>query len=415
MAILAKKPVEFTKFSGLRNNTAPERFGLDDLRAAINADVDDSGRIATRAGFTSRLAGDSHSLWCDNQEPCLVVQGTTLKRVRQTGAGSYQLDTLRTGLTNGARLSYWRVNDRVFYVNSHETGVIQGFASRSFGLVNPIGQPVAAAIGGLLPIGRYQYALTYLRSDGQESGTGTAGTIDLMGRGGIRFSSIPVSSDPSVVSKAIYITATNGEMMYRALVIANSVTSANYMNAGLDLRLKLTTQLGEPAPAGHIVSWFRGRTLVAEGPALWYSAPYRYELFMLGKAHKTMPADITMVAPVEDGVFISADMTYFASGVSPEDWVLRAVASYPAIPGTLSYVPVEGGYVGDGLPGRVAVWASTRGHCVGTNGGSFKNMTEGRFSYPTAQRGAGILRQVNGFNQYLAVLEGTGTSNNAQS
>jgi hypothetical protein len=90
---------------------------------------------------------------------------------------------------------------------------------------------------------------------------------------------------------------------------------------------------------------------------------------------------------------------------------IRVVAAYPAIPGTLAYE--QGEYIGDGIAGRTAYWTSPRGHCVGTNGGSFKNLTESRFSMPTGQRGCGIVRQTNGINQFLAIVEGSGAPNNA--
>jgi hypothetical protein len=410
MAKYAQEPVELSKFAGLRNNTPAENFSPEDLQVAINADIDNDQGIMRRAGYTERVAGNHHSLW-SKDDVALVAIGATLKRLRATSATAYALDTLRSDLTTGARLSYWMVNGQVYYTNGHQSGVITQGVNRTFGLTPPIGQPIATAIGGGLPAGRYQYALTYLRNDGQESGTGLAGTIDLTGQAGIGFSSIPVSGDPTVAEKAVYLTATNGEVMYRAMTIANTDTTASYRNTGYDLRLPLNTQFGQPAPVGNLVAWYRGRMLVAQGPALWYSVPYRYELFMLGKAFLPFEADINLLAPVEDGVFVGADQTYFMSGQSPETFGRRIVAGYGATPGTLAYE--QGDYLGDGVAGRVAYWASPRGHCVGTNGGSFKNITEARYSYPTAPRGAGIVRQVNGINQYLAILEGTGIANNA--
>lgn len=409
MAAYTREPVLFNKFAGIRNNADPANFGPADLQAAPNCDIDNEQAIASRRGYALELAGAYHSLW-SKDDVCLVAAGTALKRVRAAGA-SYAMDTLRSDLTAGARLSYWMVNGQVYYCNGHETGVVKMGVNRSFGLAQPIAQPVAAAIGGGLPTGRYQYALTYLRDDGQESGTGTTGTVDLTGTSGIGFSNIPVSADPTVTAKCIYITATDGEVLYRALTIANAATTAAYRNEGYDLRLLLNTQLGRPAPVGHMVAWYRGRMLIAQGPFLWYSMPYRYELFMLGRAFLPFEADINLLAPVEDGVFVGADKTYFLSGQSPELFASRVVAGYPAIPGTLAYE--QGDYLADGVAGRTAYWASARGHCVGTAGGSFKNITESRYSYPSAPRGAGIVRQTDGVNQYLAVLEGAGVANNA--
>lgn len=421
MSSYSRQPVVFTKFAGKRNDISPENFAPSDLEEGLNVDIDSvMGGLSTRDGQTLRNAGAYHSLW-SKDDVCLIASGTQLKNVRTLGAGSYALDVLRSDLTAGARLSYWMVNGQVYYCNGHETGVVKRGANRTFGLAQPTGQPVAAPIGGGLPAGRYQYAVTYLRDDGQESGTGLAGTIDLGNpltpagpsafASGIGFSMIPVSADPTVIAKAIYITPTNGEVLYRAMVISAAATTAQYRNAGYDLRLPLNTQFGRPVPVGHMVAWYRGRMLMAQGSVIWYSLPYRYEMFMLRKAFLPFEADINLLAPVEDGVFVGADKTYFLQGLAPETFQSRVVAGYPAIPGTLAYE--QGDYLGDGVAGRAAYWASPRGHCVGTNGGSFKNITESRFSYPIGQRGAGIVRQVRGNNQYLAVLEGDGPANNA--
>lgn len=414
MSRFSEEPFVYSKFSGIRNNTPAENFAPEDLQAAVNCDVDNDQGIMTRNGQILRNAGTYHSLspdWIATRGTCLLVDGTTLKRLRATSATAYAMDTVRTGLTSGARLSQWLVNDCIYWCNGFETGVVQAGIARTFGIAPPSSQPVAAAIGGGLPAGRYRYAMTFLRNDGQESGTGLAATIDLTGQGGIGFSQIPVSDDPTVTDKAIYVTATNGEVMYQAIVIPNTDTTVNYLNAGYDLRLPLNTQFGCAAPIGHMLAWFKGKMIVAQGNVLWPSVSGRYELFMLDKEFLELESEINMLAPVEDGIFIGADRTYFMSGLWNGVPIRTVVAGYPAIPGTLAYE--QGDYVGDGIAGRVAYWSSPRGHCIGANGGQFKNITESRYSFPSGQRGAGIVRQSQGINQYLAVIEGTGVANNA--
>jgi len=416
MGVRTDKSAEFKEFAGLRNNTTADRMTPADLQAAVNVDIDDAGRISRRRGTTLRLAGATHSLWADGRgQNCLAVQGTNLLRVRAAGAGAYATDTLRTDLTPGARMACWGLNGLAYYMNGHQAGVVQEGASRTLGLACPSTQPAAAPIGGNLRAGRYQYAVTFLRRDGQESGTYHAAAIDLATTTGIRFTGIPVSADPTVIARVIYLTAWNGEVLYRALTLNSTVATADYQGDGTDLRVQLATQFGEPAPIGHALACFRGHLLVAQGPNLFYSHPYRYELFPLGRAFIPFPADITLLAPVEDGVFVSADQTYFLSGASPSEWVLQTVAGYQAIPGTQSYRRAEGGTVGEGegLSVQTVFWASNRGHCMGGNGGSFTNMTDARYSYPGAARGAGIVREVNGINQFLSVLEGTGVASNA--
>src|SRR5450759_1304351 len=105
----AQDPVVFSKFGGIRNNTPAENFALSDLQAAVNCDVDNDEGIMTRGGQTLRLSGAYHSLW-SRDDVCLIADGASLKRVRVTGPGTYALDTVRSDLTIGARLSYWMVN-----------------------------------------------------------------------------------------------------------------------------------------------------------------------------------------------------------------------------------------------------------------------------------------------------------------
>jgi hypothetical protein len=417
MASLTQEPVVFNKFAGLRNDTDPANFEIGDLVDATNCDVDNAARIAVRSGQVKRLTGSYHSLWARG-DLCLVVSGTTLFSVIASGT-TYTAIPLRDGLTAGARLSYWPLVDRVYYCNAFETGCVQNGANRTWGIVPPKGQPIASAIGGGLLAGRYQYAVTFLRGDGQESGTPIAGQVQLPTGGGIYFSSIPVSADPGVTAKLIYISNPNGEVCYKALLIANADTTAAYMNAGLDLRLPLSTQFGQPAPAGHMCAWHLGRMLDAVGPNVMYSEAFKYELFMPDTSFLPFDADINLLAPVNDGVYIGADSTFFYEGQLPPahskikgaEYKLNIVAPYGAIPGTLAYE--DGAYVGQGIPGVTAYWSSPRGHCVGTDKGSFKNLTESRYSIASGQRGGAIVRQSKGMNQYLAVIEGSGLPNNA--
>ena len=57
--------VTYVAFNGLRNDVSSERFDIGDLEVADNIDIDKTGRIARRAGYTSVTAGAAHSLWAD--------------------------------------------------------------------------------------------------------------------------------------------------------------------------------------------------------------------------------------------------------------------------------------------------------------------------------------------------------------
>ncbi len=231
--------MEIRNFKGLRNTTSPERFKPQDLAVAYDIELDDTGRILSRQGQTLKNPAALHSLFASNAA-AIVMEGSTLKAVER----DFSLTTIAT-LSNSNRLSADTYNDTIYLSNGTDTGRLVGRTFREWGVVPPTDQPAASVTTGALPTGRYLYALTYLRADGYESGTGISGVIDLAVAGGIHFYNIPVSSNEEVTDKVLYISSTNGEQMFKAAIIDNSVTNADYRGTGLDFTIPLTTQFAQ--------------------------------------------------------------------------------------------------------------------------------------------------------------------------
>src|SRR6185503_16678557 len=122
--------VSYTKFSGLRNDVSPERFEPGDLDVALNVDIDKTGRLARRAGFApTAVTGATHSLWANPQgTQAFFAQGAQLYQLQQAGAG-YTSTLLKT-LTHAERISFEQVNERVYFSNGADTGVIEQGAVR---------------------------------------------------------------------------------------------------------------------------------------------------------------------------------------------------------------------------------------------------------------------------------------------
>lgn len=400
-----KDVVSFDRFLGLRNNVGAESFGPGDLDAALNVDITDELRVQRRNGHGDPiLVGDYHSLWSDGNT-ALVVSGTTLYEITPTLA----IRIVRTGLTAGRRMYYSSLTARVFYSNDVETGVFQNSASRTWGIVPPAHQPTASVMGGDLRAGRYQFAVTYLRTDGQESGTGHAGLIELTTPSGIAFTDIPVSSDPDVSFKCIYISPVDGGLMYRLLTLPNAATVASYSTERIGT-IPLKTQFLTAAPAGRHVAVLGAHSLVADRNFLRYSEPYAMELF---DPRRTVTTEkrITLVAPMENGLYLGTESeVVWLDGLDPVKWTFRRVAAYGAIPGTLAYT--EAANIGEAGDGVAMMVASTRGLCVGLPGGTFRNVTRERFNYPVQDEGAGIVRENGGSIQYLVTMKGTERSAN---
>jgi len=395
---------EYAKFDGMRNTVPLEQFGLEDLEAGTNVDIDDAKRATRRKGCAAALMGGNFtSLWNDPNQMLAISGGSTLVRVLPDYA------VLRAGLTPGLDMAFTYVADRVFYSNRIETGIIRAGRSRTWGLEVPPEQPIASAIGGVLPAGRYQFAVTYLRSDSQESGTLAAGSIDLLSDGGVRLDSIASSSDPDVAAKVVYCSKWNDDTLFRAGIIPPSATRFNYQLQGTGT-VQLITQHLRPAPAGQIVDNFNGgRTLVAVGNVLYYSEPYSLELFDLRKNY-TFESEITLLVGLDNGAYLGTDdQVIWMAGKVPETWDHDQRLAYGAILGASTRCSRDMILEGGGNK-PCAVFMTTRGLCVGDEGGNVTNLTQDRFLPPIQPRGSIVVRQHRGMIQALAAMRGGETA-----
>jgi hypothetical protein len=396
--------VVYREFTGLRNDVAPERFDPTDLEVATNVDIDKSKRIARRDGYTKRNVSPAHSLW-GSDDLGLFVSGTSLLQLRT----DFSSTTVRTGLTLGNRMSYCQVAGRTYFSNSAETGIFESGAARSWGLPIPTALSVTD-IGGTLPAGIYQYAATYFDADGQESGAGIVGTITANSNSGFSFD-IPVSTDPRVVSKGLYLTTPDGEIFFLAAVIANATASVDVLTEAdiLELNLPLETQYLSPPPAGQLVGYYKGRMFVAVGDTLYPSEPYAYELFDL-RNYISLDGQITMLAAIEDksgaaaGFFIGTDKSCgILTGSGPIDFQYVQKADYGAVLGAVDYV--DGSLYGDNSVGMRALpmWLSEQGICIGMPNMDIVNLTRTKFSFPISGEGAALF--IPGPNRYVAVSQ----------
>lgn len=391
----------YRAFAGLRNDVSAERLEPSDLVVADNVDIDASGQLSRRAGRTLALAGAYHSLW-SSDTLCLMVGDTQLLSV----APDYSVTVLRDGLARDARVSFCAVNERVYWSNGYQSGIVEAGRNRSWGIVPPASPGTAAAIAGELTAGTYQWAVTFLRGDGQESGCGLAGRIELADGAGIALSELPRSDDPEVVAKILYLSEPNGSVLYEALTLDARASGAVVLSP-TDAAVPLATQLLQPPPPGHLVAYYRGRLFVADGETLYYSEPHAYEWFDL-RRHFQFAAPITLLAPVEDaekgGIVVSDGLTTgWLGGTDPDAFELTPLSPHGAVLGSLVYVPgtlFDDGRLGDrALP----LWLSTTGLCAALPDGTLLNLTEER--YQMTESGVAGAVFMSDQSRYLVVTQ----------
>lgn len=389
-----EKPIELRGGNGVRNDVSPERFSLQDLAVGENIDIDETGKISRRAGRTLIESGDFHSLWSKHGFT-LVVKDGVLNRYRTA------LEPIASGITR--RVAYEYANDRVYWTDGTQHGIVSSSGNTPWGIEPPAPVLVSTSSLGAMPPGRYLCSMVYVRSTGQESGAPLSMVAELSSHGSLVFSSLSVSADPLVTLKRLYVTKPNGEVLYLAAQVANSVTTLTISDDEFLTEVPLRTQFMKPCPGGTRVAEYRGRLYVVSGSFVWYSLPYEYELFDL-RHFLSFGSEVRTFAPVSDGIFVGLEKeTFFLSGIEPEKFAVIPKAAYGGVAGSETYVRAD--LLGEeGVGDEVALWMGTTGFCLGFKGGELKNLTSARFGMPDAREGACLFKIRSGTPQALASL-----------
>ena len=155
-----------------------------------------------------------------------------------------------------------------------------------------------------------------------------------------------------------------------------------------------------PAPAGSIMAFYGARVLIAVGPVLYASRPNGWELFDIRRDFKQFTDDITMIQPVDDGVYVGTTTELaFLAGAEFDKLTYRQVVAGRVVLG--SGVQVRGELVQSGQ-GSAMICIADGVICAGFNGGSLVRMTEGRYSTDVAEVSA-TFRMVDRIPQYIAI------------
>lgn len=358
------------------------------LRSAVNVDVSPQGNLRRRQGFTRSLAGeDCHSLYCLPAERCgYYVDFDTLFFV-SGAAGALTKTALRSDMTPGRPVSYAQHPDgSVRFTNGVVSGRLRGAAALPACTPAPAEVPTVGVLGtGLLPPGRYQVCFALVAEDGEVGPASPTQSVVLPIQGGLTFGAVAV---PPAHVLAVYVTGADGDVFARAAV-----------TDGFDVDLvavphgpRCPTLLKAPMPAGEIIRICYGRILVASGNVLYYSDVYSSLTSPAGN-YIQFPSAVTMVEPVQGGVFVAdADRTYWLAGDIAQA-ELKAVLPYGAIPGASGAVPNT----------TAAWWMSARGVVIG-KAGEVENLQEARIAVTPSASAAGAFIERDGAQQIVVPM-----------
>lgn len=404
MTIDERDLVSFTGWRRGKNTVAAETtLRKDALREALNVDIDRDGKVRRRLGYVSRYAGTNiHSLWSDGAQTLFVENGA-LKRLNP----NYWATTLRTGLDPQRLLSYVAINGEVYYSNAAQTGkVTAASVAAPWGVKEPAGQPLVSAVAnGSLTVGRYQVAIAYVSSTGELSGASLASTITVTEGQGLQLTSIPQPSEAHVTHTRVFVTDTNGDILYRQVDVPLGVTS--YVITKTLKTEPLDTQFMTVPPAGHLVRHYNGRLYIAIGNVVFYTEALRYGLCKLSENFLLFPERVTVFEPVLDGIYVATDSTYFLSGDEPAKFQQFVASPYTAVEGTGLQLD-SNVFKLQNVDGKVAYWFGERGAMLGLSGGKVLPVMETQVAVSQYNAGVSLFRETDGIRQMVTALRGKG-------
>ena len=385
----------FKAFDGINNVLPAKRLEPSEFVRALNVDIGLSKELTRRSGYSEVLGTCHKNLWqasgfmlatCDGDLTAIWPNAT--RTVIYAGLGV-------------ERVWYCNLPDgRTTFSNGLIQGVTDGATLTGWGVPVPerIGT-LSQAAGQLYP-GDYQYQIAYVRlSDGLEGGPEYSNPFPVT-QGGVLIHGLPVRDGYSI---RVYLSSHDGGEAYYAGTTLTDEFSFTGKNS--DLVIPARTDLVYPAPAlATVQAFYRGRVLVAEGNVLYASKHQQVEFFERKRDYKQFAAPITLIVPVDDGVYVGTENELaFLAGQSFDTLQYRQVLSSGVVLG--SGVPVRGDMVklGDGRgQGSAMLCIADSVICAGFNSGQLVRLTEGRYS-TNATEVAATFRKINGVPQYLAI------------
>lgn len=383
----------FKAFKGINNVVPEHRLGAGDLLSATDVDIGLTGEISRRGGYR-KVSGACHrDLW-QAHGYLLAVVDSQLTAIHPDGARHIVYPSL-----GPERVWYCNLPDgRTAWANGLQHGVTDGATNQDRCVPAPSSIGAHDAHFGQLHPGTYRYHLTYVRLSDRLEGPAVSSAPVLLMDGGLRLDGLPMIEGHAI---NVYLSGQDGEGAY----LAGTATARSYQFDGSNASLVLPCRTfgAQAFPVGTITAEWRGRVLVAQGAVLWAGRPMAPHLADW-RDFRTMPAPITGIVPVDDGIYVgTAEDLVFLSGTTFDQLVYMARKTGPVVLG--SAVPAPGRYLrlGDGAGAGPAMVCIAAGQVVaGFSGGQTASLTAGRYKTSVSEVAA-TFRVLGEVPQYMAV------------
>lgn len=384
----------FENFAGINNVLPSHRIKPSELVTAVNVDMGLSGEVRRRRGYSEVTNAQRTNL--HQADGFMLATNAAGELVSINGPTT----TVLTAALGAGRMWYCDLPDgRTTYSNGTVNGITKGSSVTGFGV------PIPASIGTLTPVsgnlfaGDYQWSVTHVRlSDGLEGGPAYSNPVAVT-LGGVVLTGLPVLSG---YATNVYLTSHNGGPTYYAGRATAGAFSFTGKNSALNLPCR--TEFMSPAPVGTVTAFWRGRVLIAKGSTLWASKQSQWETFDLARDFKQFSANITLIQPVEGGIFVGTeDELAFLAGTEFDGLVYAKAVAGRVVLG--SGVSVDGERIkrGDGTGSRKAMICIADGGIVaGFADGGISRMTKDTYRTAVTEVTATFTEDA-GIPQYISV------------
>jgi hypothetical protein len=378
--------------NGMNNRQPDYALPNGTLRNAVNTDIDNQGNLRRREGYEKVASGiNTHSGWSCSVWS-LIVNAGRLKIWNDD-------DTYTDLMPVAGPVCYEFLNNIVYFSDGAGAYKLLEDGSVTNWGVTPPAAPILTSTSGSLAAGAYLAAVTPIGSDDSEHGASEVVSIDVDANSGIVFT-LPSISDPQVAYLRIYLSTTDGEVLFSIVDVA--VGTASYTvteNEGAGIELET---LGVTAMVpGRSIDYYNGRLYVADGSIHWYTDPLAYDRLRPSTNYIPHSADIDLVAADSNGLWVASDKTRFYAGADPENFIPKDVLEYGAVPGHAKKVPNS----------TELVWYSKRG--IVKAAGGIANLQEANIAAETGDAAAVLIREYDGLRQVIASVTNAQVSNMA--
>lgn len=384
-------------------------------RDAKDIDIDVYGNFRSRAGFTK--VGDfpdAHSLWGSRDQSFgLFMNNRELRRLVVQNDAPASAVVLNM-LTPSERASFFEYDDRVFFTNGYELGVVTRRAAWLLGVMDPPGMDLAALTFGTMAPGNYSLAYSFVMANGEESGLSEIKPITLLQQGGVEVLVPPVATFSSgAVKVRVYCTPQNGDVLYQVAEFYPRMSGMYDITDWSQGKQADNVQLHR-MPAGDIVRVFNGRLMVSSGTVLRFSQPFRFGLTSRRHDFVQFESPIYFVEPVAGGVFVGVrdGAVYFLAGSGPNDFTMSVVSTNEPVRFASTLVPPRslGAKLAEKLDSPCCIWLGTSGYSIGLPDGTVMDSQADRISLD--EQGAAYTTTLlnRGIRQVVSVVESSASA-----